>query len=151
MLQKRCLQILTEAEKNAQIVLISPKKTPLHMHFINAQNRKIFHSFLYVLFNFNVVIFMRYCELVFFLIVSLFKKKKVHRMIAKNLPRKGSQIERSNFDIYKNKLNILLQKKLDAGDVQSVARVKKQIAEKKLFQHGSSQSEVFVRAFTFSI
>ena len=59
-------------------------------------------------------------------------------MIAKNLPRKGSQIERSNFDICKNKLNILLQKKLDAGDVQSVARVKKQIAEKTLFQHGSS-------------
>ena len=58
------------------------------MHFINVQNRKIFNSFVYVLFNFNVVIF-EILRTRFFLIVSLFKKK-VHRMIAKNLPRKGS-------------------------------------------------------------
>ena len=60
------------------------------MHFINVQNRKIFNSFVYVLFNFNVVIFMRYCELVFSSSFPSLKKKKVHRMIAKNLPRKGS-------------------------------------------------------------
>ena len=53
MLQMCCQKIQTiTREKNPWIVFISPKKTRLHLHFINVQNHQIFYFFVYVLFKF---------------------------------------------------------------------------------------------------
>ena len=60
-------------------------------------------------------------------------KKRYTEWLLKTSSEKAIRSNDATLTNVKNKLNISLQKKLDAGNVQSVARVKKQIAKKIAF------------------
>ena len=138
MLQRYYLKILIEAEKKTRrLFWLIQRKHGYTCISLMCKTAKYLIFCVYVLLNFNVVIFMRQWKLVFSSSFASLKKRYTEWLL-KTSSEKAIRSNDATLTNVKNKLNISLQKKIRRWRRTISRATKKTNREKNCFQCGSS-------------